>query len=121
MGVGKISDQDQKWLDKVNKSSEEGILIANHSIVESAEYVDLLLSNFDDKSYCQMIVEQHAVEAAIGQYFVDVIAPTFFDMQKVLRKKTKMSKNNAETCARIYVGRFIRNVVKELNKRNDEE
>lgn len=32
-----------------------------------------------------------------------------------------MSKNNAETCARIYVGRFIRNVVEELNKRNDEE
>ena len=45
----------------------------------------------------------------------------FFDMQKVLRKKTKMSKNNAETCARIHVGRFIRNITKELNKRNGEE
>ena len=117
----KISDQDQKWLDKVAKLSEEGISIAKHSSMESAEYVDLLLSNFDDKSYCQMAIDQHAVEAAIGQYFADVIAPHFFDMQKALRKKTKMSKNNAETCTRIYVGRFIRNITKELNKRNGEE
>ena len=117
----KISSQDQKWLDKVAKLSEEGILIAKRSSMESAEYVDLLLSNFDDKSYCQMAIDQHAVEAVIGQYFADVIAPLFFDMQKALRKKTKMSKNNAETCARIYVGRFIRNITKELNKRNCEE
>ena len=117
----KISDQDQKWLDKVAKLSEEGISIAKHSSMESAEYVDLLLSNFDDKNYCQMATSQDEVEAAIGQYFADVIAPLFFDMQKVLRKKTKMSKDNAETCARIHVGRFIRNIVKELNKRNVEE
>ena len=117
----KISDQDQKWLDEINKLSEEGISIAKRSSMESAEYVDLLLSNFDDKNYCQMVINQHAVEAAIGQYFADVIAPFFFDMQKVLRKKTKMSKNNAETCARIHVGRFIRNITKELNKRNGEE
>lgn len=117
----KISDQDQKWLDEINKLSEEGILIAKRSSMESAEYVDMLLSNFDDKNYCQTVINQHAVEAAIGQYFADIVAPTFFDMQKVLRKKTKMSKNNAETCARIHVGRFVRNVVEELNKRNDEE
>lgn len=115
----KISNQDQKWLDKVNKLSKEGISIAKRSSVESAEYVDLLLSNFDDKSYCQMAIDQHAIEAAIGQYFVDAIAPLFFDMQKELRKKTKMSKENAETCARVHVGRFIRNVAKELNKRNE--
>lgn len=45
----KISDQDQKWLDEINKLSEEGISIAKRSSMESAEYVDLLLSNFDDK------------------------------------------------------------------------
>ena len=117
----KISDQDQKWLDEINKLSEEGVSIAKRSSMESAEYVDLLLSNFDDKNYCQTVINQHAVEAAIGQYFADIVAPTFFDMQKVLRKKTKMSKSNAETCARIHVGRFVRNVVEELNKRNDEE
>lgn len=117
----KISDQDQKWLDEMTKLSEEGISIAKRSSMESAEYVDLLLTNFDDKNYCQTVINQHAVEAAIGQYFADVIVPIFFDTQKVLRKKTKMSKNNAETCARIHVGRFIRNIVKELNKRNDEE
>lgn len=71
----KISDQDQKWLDEINKLSEEGISIAKRSSMESAEYVDLLLSNFDDKNYCQMVINQHAVEAAIGQYFADVIAP----------------------------------------------
>ena len=43
----KISDQDQKWLDKVDKLSEEGISIAKRSSMESAEYVDLLLSNFE--------------------------------------------------------------------------
>lgn len=117
----KISDQDQKWLDKVDELSKEGVSIAERSSMEAAEYVDLLLSNFDDKNYCQMVINQHAVEAAIGQYFADVIAPFFFGMQKVLRKKTKMSKSNAETCARIHVGRFIRNITKELNKRNGEE
>lgn len=32
----KISDQDQKWLDKINKLSEEGISIAKRSSMESA-------------------------------------------------------------------------------------
>lgn len=58
----KISDQDQKWLDEINKLSEEGVSIAKRSSMESAEYVDLLLSNFDDKNYCQTVINQHIKE-----------------------------------------------------------
>jgi hypothetical protein len=117
----KISGQDQKWLDEVNKLSEEGDSIAKRSSAESAEYTELLLSNFEDKNYCQMAVKHHAIEAAIGQYFVEAAAPLFFDMQKTLQKKAKMSKKNAETCARIYVGRLVRNIVKELNNKDKED
>ncbi len=33
----KISDQDQKWLDEINKLSEEGISIAKRSSMESRQ------------------------------------------------------------------------------------
>lgn len=92
----KISNQDQKWLDKVNKLSEEGILIAKRSSMESAEYVDLLLSNFDDKSYCQNSLRNRDARF-FGMYDLvnDLYSASVVynpDADKLLRKEIEMKK-----------------------------
>lgn len=117
----KTFNQDEKWLNKFNKLSKEGVLIAERSDMESREYIELLLDNMNDKNYRQIAIDLHSIEAAIGQSFVDIVAPNFLKLQTVLRKDAKMRKHDADFVARIYVGRFIRNVVEELNRKSGEK
>lgn len=109
-------DDDNKWADKQDAIMDDGKDIIKGASDEALEYVADIIQNMNDRQWRKMAVETQAVEMGVGVGMAEHLVPVIYnDMRKNMRKRTKLSKEHAEAIRHIYIGRVIKNVVKELN------
>lgn len=114
-----MNEDDIKWADAQEASIDEGIELIKEASNEALEYIQDALEHLDDRAWRKMVVESQAIEMGVGKGLAEHLVPVVYkDMQKTLHKKLKIKKSTALAVRHIYIGRVIKNIQKELSKRN---
>lgn len=110
-----MNKDDKEWVDRNDKLMNEGADLGKRASLEAIEYVQDAIDNLNDKQWRKMAVNNQALEMGIGKALGGVIVPQIYnDMPKQFHKKLKVSKPMAQAMADIYLGRVIKNIIKEV-------
>lgn len=113
---------DEKWQDEVEVELEKGEALVKKASEDSLNYITDVIEKLGDKAWRKMAVMQHGIEIGAGFAVAEVAVNRIYNtMRKHFNKKIKLNKQDSDMLARIYMGRLIQNVVKELNNEADKK
>lgn len=119
-----MTDEDQanmEWSDKQDELLQDGQDLVGRASDEALDYLADAVENMNDKQWRKMSVETQAIEMGIGIGLAEIVVPKIYeDMKKAARKKLKVKADTAEVLRRIYIGRVVKNIRKELNARDQQ-
>ena len=108
----------KEWSLEQAKVMNEGSQIVRRASEEALDYVIDALENIEDQAWRKMSIQTQAVEIGVGTALVDIVVPTIYkDVDKILRKQSKLNKEQRQAVQFIFIGRVIKNIRKELNGR----
>jgi len=111
------STTDEDWIDSQDAKMTEGKKLIQQASNEALEYLTDAVENINDKQWRKMVIESQALEMGIGVGLVEHLVPSIYrDMEKSLHKKVKVSKTTARALRQIYIGRVIKNIIKEAER-----
>lgn len=113
-------DQASKdWIDEHEKLMLEGNDILDKAVEEAIDYLQDAIENMGDKQWRKMVMGTQIVEMGIGVAFAEHLMPTIYNpMQKNMHKKLKIKKETAVALQHIFVGRVIKNIIRNYNARD---
>lgn len=110
-----VSKHDADWIKKQDAEMDKGTLMIRRASDEALEYVADAVENIGDIAWRKMVVETQAVEMGIGMGIAEHLIPVIYkDMEKTMHKRLKIPKDTAKALRQIYIGRVIKNIIKEL-------
>lgn len=114
--MGDLEQDSQEWADKQDAIIDDGAELVKKAHEEALDYVTDVVNNLGDRQWRKMSVETQAVEMGAGKAIADHLIPVIYnDMKKGLHKRLKLPKEQADAVREIYIGRVVKNLVKELN------
>ena len=118
----KLTEDQEQWIREQEAIFDEGQDIVKRSSDEAVDYIADAVENIGDIEWRKMAYGTQSLETGIGAALADHLVPKIYnDMLKGFQKKLKLSKKTSLALRHIYIGRVIKNVGKEREKRERDQ